>query len=117
MVLAECAVMVALLVVGWRIVAGATSGGIESPWLLPSVDQPAASPPLLSPIVPPPATHGPLPGLNVDPAFWRQRLGELNRDTSAVETLEWKIARAVMTTARSYLETVILPAVERAERA
>jgi hypothetical protein len=116
MVLAECAVMVALLVVGWRIVVGATSGAIDSSWLPPALDQPAASPPLLSPIVPTPAGHGPLPGLNVDPSFWQKRLADLNRDTSSVEALEWRIAHAVMTTARGYLETVILPAVERAER-
>ena len=117
MVLAECAVMVALLVVGWRIVAGATSGTIDSNWLLPSLDQPAASPPpLLSPILPPPPAHGPLPGLNVDPGFWSKRLRDLNRDTSAIEVLEWKIAHAVMTTARGYLETVVLPVVKAAER-
>lgn len=115
MVLAECVVMAALLLVGWRIVAGASPGAPYS-WLLPSVDRPAASPPLLSPLVPPAAARGPLPGLNVDPGFWRKRLSELNRDTSSIEALEWKIAHAVITTARGYLETVILPAVERAER-
>ena len=115
MVLAECFVMVALLVVGWRIVAGAT-GAPEADWLLPGLERPTSSPPLLSPLLPPPATHGPLPGLNVDPGFWARRLGDLNRDTSAIEALEWKIANAVMTTARGYLEKVILPAVRRAER-
>lgn len=116
MVLAECFVMVALLVVGWRIVAGAASGAAETDWLLPGPETPVASPPLLSPLVPPPAEQGPLPGLNLDPGFWSKRLGDLNRDTSAIEALEWKIAHAVMTTARGYLETVILPAVKRAER-
>lgn len=116
MVLAECVVMVALLLVGWRIVAGAPAGADASGWLLPGVEQPVATPPLLSPIVPPAAARGPLPGLNVDPGFWRKRLSELNRDTSSIEALEWKIAHAVMTTARGYLETVVIPAVERAER-
>jgi len=115
MVLAECVVMASLLVVGWRIVADASPGTAAYTWLLPGVDKPAASPPLLSPIEPPAAARGPLPGLNVDPYFWRKRLADLNRDTSSIEALEWKIASAVMTTARSYLETVVLPAIERAE--
>src|SRR6266705_4547044 len=116
MVLAECSVMVALLVVGWRIVAGAGDGAPLTSWFPPAIGQPSASPPLLSPLQPPAAARGPVPGLNVDPGFWRKRLTDLNRDTSTIQALEWKVAHAVMTTARGYLETVILPAVERAER-
>jgi hypothetical protein len=115
MILVECFVMVALLVVAWRVVVGA-AGVADVNWLLPGPQPPAASPPPLSPVMPPPAARGPLPGLNVDPGFWAKRLGDLNRDTSQIETLEWKIAHAVMTTARGYLEKVILPAVRRAER-
>ena len=116
MVLAECVVMVALLLVGWRIVAGAASGAPGSSWWPPRIIQPDPSPPLLSPLTPPAAARGPRPGLNLDPGFWKERLSDLNRDTSSIEALEWKIARAVMTTARGYLQTVIVPAVERAER-
>jgi len=116
MVLAECAVMVCLLVLGWRIVAGAAGGGPSMAWFPPAIAQASASPPLLSPLPPAAAARGPLPGLNVDPAFWRKRLSDLNRDTSSIEALEWRIAHAVMATARGYLETMILPAVERAER-
>src|SRR2546427_13262085 len=60
-------------------------------------------------------THGPPPGLNVGIAFWRLRLGSLNRDEAAFEGVQWRITRAVMEAAGDYLETVVLPAVRHAE--
>jgi hypothetical protein len=57
-----------------------------------------------------------LPGLNVDTAFWRLRLIQLNRDEAAFERLEWRIVHNAMDTIQRYMETVVLPSVERAER-
>ena len=61
--------------------------------------------------------RGPLPGLNVDPGFWRERLAQLNGDQVDLEQLEWRIVHSAEDAAKLYLETVVLPAIQRAERA
>ena len=60
---------------------------------------------------------GPLPGLNVNSAFWRTRLAELNRDQAILAELEWRLVHAAMNAVRDYVEGVVLPAIRRAERA
>ena len=60
--------------------------------------------------------RGPLPGLNLDSAFWRDRLQQLNRDQVIFERLEWRIIHNAMDAARSYIETVVLPAITEAEK-
>jgi len=59
--------------------------------------------------------RGPRPGLNVDSAFWRERLAQLNVDQVALERLEWRIVHGAMDAAVRYVETVVLPAVRSAE--
>src|SRR5436853_99339 len=59
---------------------------------------------------------GPLPGLNLSSAFWRGRLADLNRDQAFVAQLEWRVVHAATDAARRYVESVVLPAVRRAER-
>ena len=59
--------------------------------------------------------RGPRPGLNVDSAFWRERLAQLNVDQVALERLEWRIVHGAMDAAMRYVETVVLPAVRSAE--
>ena len=54
--------------------------------------------------------------LNLDSAFWRDRLQQLNRDQVIFERLEWRIVHNAMDAARRYLETVVLPAIEEAEK-
>jgi hypothetical protein len=58
-----------------------------------------------------------LPGLNVDSGFWRQRLAQLNREQATLAQLEWRIVHSAMDAARHYVQTVVLPAVQRAEHA
>ncbi len=117
MVLAECAIVAALVMVAWHLIASPPAqhsfaapaasqapeaGGAKGPV---SADVPAQSParPLL-------------PGLNVDANFWRIRLAELNHGEAAFELLEWRLVHSVINTAHRYVESVVLPSVRRAER-
>src|SRR6266850_553759 len=63
-----------------------------------------------------PAGRVQLPGLTLDPGFWRVRLAQLNREQVGLEQLEWRLVRGAMDAAQRYLETVVLPAIVRAER-
>jgi hypothetical protein len=116
MILAECAVVAALTLLAWH-------------WLAAPSDQQAATPPGVSASAPDataaasPGVQDPaktiarqLPGLNVDPGFWRIRLAELNRDEAAFELLEWRIVHSAMDTTQRYVESVVLPSVLKAER-
>ena len=119
MVIAECVVVAMLIVVVWNVVAAAAA---QHPAAAPAqaVDSPAT--PSDSPLPdvnlgagPPPQIQ--LPGLNMDAAFWRVRLSQLNSDQTLFEQLEWRIVRNAMDAAQGYLETVVLPSVTRAEKA
>src|SRR4029077_6650232 len=119
MVLAECAVVAALAMVAWHMIAGPPVRAKAAP---PSASTPLAtpddggqvSPDLASPSKPQ-ASPAP-PGLNVDAAFWRLRLAELNRGEAEFEALEWRIVHSAMATARRYIQTVVMPAITSAER-
>jgi hypothetical protein len=117
MVLVECAVVGALILVAWHAIAGASAWGPFAPFSLPPA---AASPadtavPAAGVPVTNAGSRGPAPGLNLAVDFWRLRLGSLNRDQAEFEALEWKLTHTVMDSARDYLETVVLPALRRAE--
>jgi len=117
MVLVEGAVVGALILVAWHAIAGASASGPSAPFTFPPA---AASPadtalPAAGVPVTNAGSRGPAPGLNLAVDFWRERLGSLNHDQAEFEALEWKITRTVMDSARDYLETVVLPAVRRAE--
>lgn len=117
MVAAEVAVVVALVAVSWHLLASVSGGG--SPMLLvpsasPSSDVAASIPP--DALTPPlPSAIPLLPGLNVDPAFWRDRLAALNDAEAQFEALEWRLVHSALDSVQRYLETVVLPSVERAE--
>src|SRR5713101_8714977 len=117
MVLVEVAVVGALILVAWHAIAGASASGPSAPFSLPPA---AASPadtalPAAGGPVANAGLRGPAPGLNLAVDFWRLRLESLNRDQAEFEALEWKLTHTVMDAARDYLETVVLPAVRRAE--
>jgi hypothetical protein len=119
MVFAEVVVVIALIGVAWHMVAGVASNSSTS-LLLPAVTAtpadtalPDVSPDVLNP---PDTTAVPLlPGLNVDPAFWRVRLAALNGAEAQLEALEWRIVHSAMDTIMRYVDSVVVPAVERAE--
>jgi hypothetical protein len=117
MVLAECAVVAALVMVAWHLVASAPSQEAPAPPVasLPNQAGAASGPVSVAATVQSPA-RGPLPGLNVDPNFWRLRLAELNRSEAAFEMLEWRLVHSAMDTAHRYVESVVLPSIARAER-
>lgn len=117
MVAGECLVVGAVVLIAWHAVASASAPGVALPLSLPPAAASPADTALPGTGVPGSggSARGPLPGLNGTIAFWRARLGSLNRDEAAFEAVEWRITHAVMDTARDYLETVVLPAVRRAE--
>jgi hypothetical protein len=120
MVLAEIAVVGALILVAWHAIAGASSSGGPSPFTFPFAPAAASPADTALPAAGVPVvdtnTRGPAPGLNLGIGFWRGRLASLNRDQAEFEALEWKLTHAVMDAARDYLKTVVLPAVGRAEK-
>jgi hypothetical protein len=118
MVAAEVAVVVALIAVTWHELAAA--GAAPAPLFLPA---PASADDTSVPNIPADALTPPsavadrlLPGLNVDPAFWRTHLTALNGAEAQFEALEWRIIHSAMDTVRRYVNTVVFPALERAER-
>ncbi|HXM73184.1 MAG TPA: hypothetical protein VN940_08165 [Candidatus Dormibacteraeota bacterium] len=119
MVLAECVVVAALILLVWSLVAAAATQhpGTAQVQAAESTSQGTANPsPDVSQVTR--STARPqLPGLNLDAGFWRLRLGQLNREQVSFEQLEWHIVHGAMVTAQNYLETVVLPSIARAERA
>jgi hypothetical protein len=119
MVIAECIVVAMLIVVVWNVVASAAT---QHPGATPVQAADASPPAPPSPLPDLTASQGPatavqLPGLNLNAGFWRVRLNQLNRDQVFFEQLEWHVVRSAMDAAQSYLETVVLPSITRAERA
>lgn len=117
MVIAECVVVALLLVLVWNLVASAAAhGGASQIQAAVPPAQDAISPQPDLPEVARPAARVQLPGLNFDPGFWRGRLAQLNREQVGLEQLEWRIVHGAMDAAQRYVETVVLPAIVRAER-
>ena len=119
MVAGEVVVVSALVAVAWHVVAGANTA--PAPLTLPAVASPGDQPvpvPSAGVLFPPsPAGRALLPGLNVDPLFWKARLEALNAAEAQVEALEWRIVHSALETVRRYVKTVVIPAIERAEGA
>jgi hypothetical protein len=118
MVAAELVVVGALIAVAWNVLASANRAGPPTAVAAAqeATDEGSADGPPIPRLGDGPA-RGPLPGLALDPAFWRQRLGELNGDQVYFEQLEWQIVHSAEEAVHRYLETVVLPAIQRAEHA
>lgn len=123
-VVAEALLVAACLGVGWHIWQSrlgsppAADGGpspvrSSDPSRLPT---PHASPPASRPATPASVPAGPVPGIRTDPAFLERQLRDLNRDQASLEDTEWRVIMAAIEAMRAYLERVVLPAVERAQR-
>jgi len=119
MVVSECAIVAALAMVAWHMVASSPEPRVSGV----QVASPTAQ--ARQPVVPGPeavlgkakvAVNPLLPGLNIDSSFWRLRLAELNRGENSFEQLEWRIVHSAMDAARHYVKSVVLPALARAER-
>ncbi|HEY8854890.1 MAG TPA: hypothetical protein VIN12_06430 [Candidatus Dormibacteraeota bacterium] len=120
MVVAECAIVAALAMVAWHLVASPPApqiSGVQAASPTAHASEPEApGPKIVAGKVKPPVDPL-LPGLNIDSTFWRLRLAELNRGESSFEQLEWRIVHSAMDAARHYVKSVVLPALARAERA
>ena len=120
MVAAEIGVLLILFGVTLNVLSAAHKDAL-GPLVLPEATAPQDTPlPDISPgdLMPPdPSTPGLLPGLNVDPEFWRARLEGLNAAEAQVEALEWRIVHSALDTMQRYINTVVVPSVERAEGA
>src|SRR3989454_12670309 len=113
-VLAECTVVVALVIVAWHLVANVPVSDIPLAVASPPADAGEGSEPAIPGTSKAKPRHS-SPGLNVDPAFWRSRLNELNRGEAEFERLEWRLVRSATDAARRYLESVVLPLVRSSE--
>ena len=117
MVLAECAIVGALVVLAWHMVTNVPAPMVPlPPGASPRADSGAANGPLLTGgTAQREPARAPLPGLNMGANFWRLRLADLNRAQAAFEALEWRLVRSAMGAAQRYLESVVIPTVVRAE--
>lgn len=119
MVVAEFIVVGALVAVAMTAITAAITRASGPALASPALQQPDSSNdstavPDLPAVTP--GLRGPLPGLNLDSRFWRTRLAELNREQALLAQLEWRIVHNAMDVMRRYLETVVLPAIQRAEK-
>ena len=117
MVVSECAIVIALAMVAWHIVASppappASGGQVATPTA--QAREPVTPGPAVVREAPP--VQPLLPGLNLETSFWRLRLAELNRGERSFEQLEWRIVHSAMDAARRYVKSVVLPALAQAER-
>lgn len=118
LVIAEFLVVGVLIVLAWQLVASAVRPASASvPASAPAVD-PSSAPDSPLPDLPvigkPPA--GPMPGLNLDSPFWRSRLAQLNEEQVFFERLEWQVVHTAITSMERYIQVVVVPAIQRAER-
>jgi hypothetical protein len=115
MVVVECVVVGALVIVAWQMVVSPPAQRLAPIAATPRADS-GDGLPLTPGVAKPKAARAQVPGLNVDPSFWRLRLADLNRGQAAFEALEWRLVRSAMTAAHRYVESVVLPSIARAER-
>jgi hypothetical protein len=118
MIIAEIAVVGALVVVVWQVMTGPPTRDGSLPPAVPiseAASEPSSPSPLGGLAPPSPAVGLQLPGLNLNTEFWRQRLIALNRDEAQFEQLQWRIVHSAMDVVHRYLEAVVLPAIVRVE--
>lgn len=117
LVIAELAVVGGLIVLAWNTFSGSVRPAAASSAVQPAhADLGTDSPPASLPVVAK-RTPGPPPGLNLDSAFWRARLALLNQDQVYLERLEWEIVHAAAVAVERYIQTLVVPAIQRAEHA
>ena len=115
LVSAEVVVVATLVFMAWGIVAGAARSVVMPPSVqIPDLADDGSGVPDF-PHASSPEQNGPPPGLNLGSRFWRDRLANLNRDQALLGRLEWRLVHGAMDAARRYVDSVVLPAVRRAE--
>jgi hypothetical protein len=124
LVAAEVLIVACLGVAGWRL---AISRQVTSQAAAPGPPGPVARrPPTSRPALLPtprtsatsvPTAAAPTPPSPTDPIFLGREMDDLNRVEAAFEKVEWRVTSAVAGAIESYLEHVVLPSIERSERA
>lgn len=120
MVVSECAIVAALAMVAWHVVV---SPPAPQPSLLRAASptaqarRPATSGPVIVAGDQRASSNAALPGLNLNSSFWRARLADLNRGENSFEQLEWRVVNAAVAATRRYVESVVVPALARVDRA
>ena len=127
LVLGEGLVLLALGVAIWNLIPH--SPPRSQAVLTPAQPEPAAAPtaeavpglPTAAPAHPSASPRAPGTGTGPgtasrDPRFWSDRLATLNRDQAALQKNQWRLIDAALGAARRYLDTVVVPAVEQAQR-
>ena len=116
LVAAECCAVLAFGAAAWHLLQahGMPIGGLQIPRIGAAADPPAPVPSLQP--TPPAVAAASRPGLSLDPAFLSSHLRSIDADQAALQAAEWRLMRSITAAARGYLERVVLPAVERAER-
>ena len=113
---AEIAVVATLVFMAWGVVSGTARSVVLPPSLqVPGLTDEDTTVLPDFPLQSSPDENGPPPGLNLGSRFWRARLIQLNRDQALLARLEWRLVHGAMDAARRYFESVVLPAVRRAE--
>ena len=118
MILSECAIVAALAMVAWHLIASQPQPHISATSAASPPAQAQAAVPASDPL----ATQSTspvrklLPGLNVDTNFWKRRLSDLNRGENTFEQLEWRLVHSAMDAATRYVKSVVMPSLARAER-
>ena len=117
MVVAEMIVVAGLAAVSWQFIVAQRASATPPLVLRVTSPEPDGTPDIPADALAPPspATIPLLPGLNVDPRFWQQRLQELNGAQAQFEALEWRLVSSAVDSMERYVKTVVLPSVERAE--
>jgi hypothetical protein len=115
MVLAECAIVAALVIVAWHLIASVPPQALLGSPSVSATPAAGGATPLPVDITVPAPAKALLPGLNIDANFWRSRLAQLNGGEKAFEQLEWKLVHSVMDAAKRYVESVVIPSIARAE--
>ena len=120
LVIAEFLIVGVLIVLAWQLVASAVrpaSAASSVQASAPAVDTgSAADSPLPNLPVIGKLPAGPMPGLNLGSAFWRSRLAQLNEDQVFFERLEWQVVHTAIASMERYIQVVVVPAIQRAER-
>src|SRR5207237_10588285 len=92
MVLSEVVVVSSLVAVAWHVFASAGMSDVVAPLVLPATSSPVdtAVPLPSTGVLLPPSPSSPrlLPGLNVDPFFWRTRLAALNAAAAQLQAFD-----------------------------
>src|SRR2546430_3164447 len=115
MLVVELVVVGALVAIAWTAINAASRPALASPAIQQS-DAPAETNAVPDVPVVIPGPRGPLPGLNLDSCFWRTRLAELNRDQALLAQLEWRSVHTAMDAMKHYIDTIVLPSTQPAER-